>query len=313
MIKEPVVSIICLTYNHGILLIDALKGFLAQETDFEYEILVFDDCSSDNTVVLFETFYENCTDEEKSIIRYFRNDVNVGMQKNGYNALLKAKGEFIALCEGDDYWINKYKLQQQIDFLTNNANFSGCCHNLIINEDGRLTEKSYSNLEFLTDFSIEDLIQSGISCPIGTASLCFRRSLLISELEKFYVNLPFGDRVIEILLLKHGPIRFFPQNHAVYRKHNNGFTSYFDWQRFLHDYVLFYEYVNQKTLFRYSTQINRQLASLCLESFNQAYRFDDYELGKKSLLLYIKYGRMRDFFNVKFIKGLLKLIILKIV
>ena len=110
------VSVICLAYNHIEYIRDALEGFVSQVTDFEYEVIVHDDASDDGTTLIIEEFQKKYPQIIKPIYQ----------KENQYSKkvdLIKeflapsAKGKYIALCEGDDYWCNNYKLQKQVEFL----------------------------------------------------------------------------------------------------------------------------------------------------------------------------------------------------
>ena len=113
------VSIVCITYNHEKYIENALNSFLSQKTNFDYEIIVCDDHSIDNTVNIIEEIRKK--NQEK--IKLIENKINLGSMKNYLKALSLATSKYIAVCDGDDYWIDNYKLQKQVDFLDNNPDF----------------------------------------------------------------------------------------------------------------------------------------------------------------------------------------------
>lgn len=137
------VSIVCITYNHEKYIENALNSFLSQKTNFDYEIIVCDDHSIDNTVNIIEEIRKK--NQEK--IKLIENKTNLGSMKNYLKALSLATSKYIAVCDGDDYWIDNYKLQKQVDFLDNNPDFSMVFHNTrVINESGEFI-KIYPNFK----------------------------------------------------------------------------------------------------------------------------------------------------------------------
>lgn len=110
---NPLVSIVCITYNHELYLRKALDSFLMQETTFPVEIVLAEDCSTDGTRFICEEYaakYPNC-------INYIWSETNVGAVANERRAIAAARGKYIATCEGDDYWTDSKKLQRQVDFM----------------------------------------------------------------------------------------------------------------------------------------------------------------------------------------------------
>lgn len=122
---HPLVSVCMITYNHEKYIAEAIEGVLMQEVNFPIELIIVDDCSPDKTESIVNGIIKS--HPNGAIIRYFRNKVNIGVSKNFLFSLSLAQGKFIALCEGDDQWISPHKLQNQVDFLENNKNFSLVC------------------------------------------------------------------------------------------------------------------------------------------------------------------------------------------
>lgn len=121
---KPLVSIVCITYNHEPYLRQALDGFLMQQTTFPLEIILAEDCSIDGTRAICEEYKAKYTDK----IRYIRSDANVGAVENEKRAIKAAKGKYIALCEGDDCWTDPMKLQTQVDFMEAHPEYSVTFH-----------------------------------------------------------------------------------------------------------------------------------------------------------------------------------------
>lgn len=122
--SNPKVSVCLVTYNHEPYIAKAIESILEQKTDFKYEIIVGDDCSVDNTRNIVQKYIDKYPD----IVRPLYPEKNTNC-KQSIEIMLNAKGEYIALLEGDDYWCDENKLQKQTDFLDKNLDFSFCCHN----------------------------------------------------------------------------------------------------------------------------------------------------------------------------------------
>src|SRR5690554_4624359 len=125
--NNPLVSISCITYNHAPYIRQCLEGFLMQQCDFEYEILIHDDASTDGTSDIIREYQKKYPEIIKPIIQK-ENQWSQGVR--GMMARFnfpRAKGKYIALCEGDDYWTDPLKLQKQVDFLEKNPNYSLVC------------------------------------------------------------------------------------------------------------------------------------------------------------------------------------------
>ena len=137
---RPTVSICCITYNHAPYIRSALDGFLMQETDFAYEILIHDDASTDGTADIIREYTARYPDIIKPILRE-ENQYSKGISNISIFNFPRARGEFIAMCEGDDYWTDPHKLRKQVDFLRAHPDCSLCFHSSkIISVDGSMAE-----------------------------------------------------------------------------------------------------------------------------------------------------------------------------
>ena len=114
----PKVSVICTNYNKGKWIADAIDSFLRQKTNFEFEIILVDDCSTDESVDIIRNYGQRYPDK----IRTFFNSENQGIAKTWVAICKEARGQYIARCDGDDYWIDDEKLQKQVDLLETTPN-----------------------------------------------------------------------------------------------------------------------------------------------------------------------------------------------
>lgn len=121
--RDPVVSVRMITYNHEKYIAQAIDGVLMQKTDFDYELVISDDCSKDKTRQIAEEYQRRYPDKVR-VLWWTENQFEIG--GNGTRAWAACRGEFVALCEGDDYWIDPLKLQKQVDAVRLNPSVSIC-------------------------------------------------------------------------------------------------------------------------------------------------------------------------------------------
>ncbi len=219
-----VVSINCITYNQEQYIGDAIEGFLMQETDFEYEILIGEDCSTDRTREIVDQYVKKYPHQ----IRLITSDVNVGARMNSQRLIDESKGKYIAECEGDDYWIDPYKLQKQVDYMEANSDCSFCFHNAhIINANKKNKRKPkclllpqqiklYANEK--GNFSAGKLAVLGF---IPTASFFYPKHLMVPPPD-WYFRAIVGDNAIKLITTSHGYAHYIDQVMSVYRVNVKG-------------------------------------------------------------------------------------------
>lgn len=217
-INSPiVVSVIMITYNQKRYIRQALDSVLAQETTFRYEILVGDDASTDGTSEIIKEYAQR----SPGIIRATIREENLGPTKNVYDLLLRARGKYIANCEGDDYWIDCKKLQRQVEFLEENPAYSACTHNCrIVDENGvTLPDQKLHWVSSKTIFTQKDF--KGIYLP-GQPATWVHRNFLNDGDHDFSIiyraNHFVGDRTVTLILSMYGPIYHMNSVMSCYRK-----------------------------------------------------------------------------------------------
>lgn len=207
-----------ITYNHELYIKDALLGVLAQTSNFEIELIVADDCSTDKTESVVREIIN--THPQSNIIKYTRHAANKGMMPNFIWALEQCKGKYIAMCEGDDYWTDPYKLQKQVDFLEANPEYVMCFHPIkILEPDGSLVDDYISKVPDNYE-TIETLAERGNY--IHTPSVVFR-NIIEKWPEELFVS-PIGDFFIYMFLGQYGKYGMLKYEMAVYR-HQTGIWS----------------------------------------------------------------------------------------
>ena len=218
--SDLLVSICCTTYNHKRYISQAIEGFLMQRTSFSIEIIIHDDASTDGTTEIVKAYADQYPHR---IIPIFQkeNQWSQGKRPSPNYVLPKARGKYIALCEGDDYWTDPLKLQRQIDFLEANIDYSLCFHNAkVIYEDTRTKSHDFTKLK-KNDFYIEDIISNNWFIP--TQSIVFRRQQL--EIPNWYNYIFGGDLALLLILATKGKIYGINEVMSIYRINNGSVSS----------------------------------------------------------------------------------------
>ncbi len=155
VLNQPLVSIVCLTYNHEAYIRECLDGFVMQQTNFPIEIIVHDDASTDSTATIVKEYEEKYPHLFNNVYRT-ENWYSQGKDIWGYLFTQKAQGKYIALCEGDDYWTDPLKLQKQVDFLEKNPEYSFCCARFRkYKQEKDIFEKEYAFDYYLENQNLE--------------------------------------------------------------------------------------------------------------------------------------------------------------
>jgi glycosyltransferase involved in cell wall biosynthesis len=239
---HPLISVCMITYNQEKYISQAIEGILIQKTNFPIELVIGEDCSTDRTRAICLEYQE----KSPKIIKLLLPEKNLGMAQNLVKTLSAGTGKYIAFCEGDDYWIDPYKLQKQVDFLENYSSTTYLFTNRKIVYENSLmqTTKTIISKSKNQIYTTKDIL-SGFN-P-GIQSVCFRRENLNFTLLKEYITTINGDRLLPYLLSLEGKIRCLSDVTAVYRLTGQGvFSSISQNNRFEHSANDFYRF--HKTL-----------------------------------------------------------------
>lgn len=209
----PIVSIICTTYNQEDYIEDAIRGFLHQHTDFAFEIIIHDDASTDKTKEIINKYKNNYPEIIKPILQK-KNQYSKAPNSPLSISFSQSKGKYIAICEGDDFWIDSRKLQIQKTLLEENHKYSIIVHNGYKLYPNRLS-LVFSKINRPSIFTALDVVKKN-SQFAPTASYFFRRQT-ISHLPNWFDSAPIGDLFIEIYSTKSGAGLFLPDKLCVYR------------------------------------------------------------------------------------------------
>lgn len=212
---EVMVSICCITYNQQSYIRDALEGFLSQKTDFSWELLIHDDASTDGTAQIIREYEARFPDRIFPILQkenqYSQGLINI----SGTFNFPRARGRYIAMCEGDDYWTDPEKLERQVAFMEAHPDCSLCFHSAQVEVQGRaFTERQMRPYRGDRRVSPEEIIDKTSGYP--TASLLFRREM-VAQLPDFYVQAPIADIPLQLLAAERGWAYYMDRPMCVYR------------------------------------------------------------------------------------------------
>lgn len=213
------VSVCIIAYNVESFIAEAVDGALAQQTDFDFEVVVGEDCSQDSTREILADYQRRFPDRIKIIFRKNR----LGMVRNFAETVLACKGQYIAMLDGDDFWNSPHKLQKQADLLDANRHYSGCYHNVCILHEGppRTTRLQHTGPQK----PVLDLNDLAMGNPICSGSMVFRAALS-KDFPDWYFTMPMQDWPLYVLNAHHGPVGYIHEMLSTYRIHSLG-----DWNR----------------------------------------------------------------------------------
>jgi len=225
--RIPKVSISLITYNHADYIKQALDSILMQETNFEYELIIGEDGSTDGTREIVISYKEKYPDKIKVFLNKRENVIFIDGKPTGrwnlIHNLQHCGGEYIALLEGDDYWTDVKKLQKQVDLLEKNHDFSMCFHKVIFaSEETNVDPIVYQPYKKKRSYALEELIQKNF---IATLSVLYRNFDFFSKLPEWYYAFPVGDYPLHLLTAQKGRIGYIDDQMGVRRLHKSGYWS----------------------------------------------------------------------------------------
>lgn len=278
MKEQALVSVIMITYNHEKYIEEAVNGVLMQETNFDYELIVANDQSTDQTDGVIKRILSEHPLSKR--VHYIEREKNIGMIANFIDAVRQSKGKYIALCEGDDYWTHPLKLQKQVDFLEQNEEYSMVCHDAQIVDDVLGT----SYLDFTPAHqkqicSTKDLFGNNF-CT--TASILFRKQSVSSiELPEFRVLA--GDLFLKLLVSLNGLLFRMYEVMSVHRITATGATVALkkNMPELIRSRILLFDYFNKISGKKFDKYL--RIETLLMKSYIEY--LNSKSFFKKSLLM----------------------------
>lgn len=252
------VSVTILTYNQKEFIGKAIESALSQKTNFDVEILVGDDCSTDGAQETILAYQEKYPDKVKAVLH----SKNLGQNGlfNTIETLKLAKGTYIAPMDGDDYWTDDQKLQRQVDFMEAHPDFSACFHNALITyEDGTPSHElnAPDQKEVIT---AADLVGEDEIWFMATSAVMFKNGIM--HYPDWFLKSSSGDIPRYVILAKHGPIGYVPGVMSVYRKNRGGasFKDHYRDARFLYNRIAMYEGIDKELDYRHHDLLRLNIA-----------------------------------------------------
>jgi glycosyltransferase involved in cell wall biosynthesis len=290
--QKPLATVAMITYGHEAYIKQSIEGVLMQECDFEVELIISNDCSPDKTDKVINDIIAN--HPRAHWIKYVKHKQNKGVAKNFAWVLQEGSGKYIALCEGDDYWTDPLKLQKQVGFLEKHCDFSMACNSSSeIDENGK--EYKIANRK-------EEIIHLAMVLKEGwfirTASIVFRKEAIKEGFPDFFFKAYSTDYILQVMLLKTGLCKYFPEVMSAYRHHQGGISQANNKLQVLRwiTKIQLLEVLNDFTERKFNKEVNHHQRRIARTISFYLYRYPKLvnAIGLKN---YFKHGNLALFFQ----------------
>lgn len=211
------VSVLVVTYNHEKFIREAIESILMQKHDFNMEIVIADDYSTDGTLSIIKEYQAKYPE----LFKILMSTGNVGITQNYKRGFQSCEGEYIAVLEGDDYWTSPKRLSKMIQFLDNNKGCSMAFNRFIVDDmkTRRFNIQPWPvNGEYQL-ITVSDLVVDNI---IGNFSTCIYRNEIVRKIPESLFDMKVYDWMYNIVTAQFGLIAYIPEVMSVYRLHVNG-------------------------------------------------------------------------------------------
>ena len=283
--KEILVSVMCIAYNHEKFIAEALESLVKQKTDFRYEVLVHDDCSTDKTAQIIEEYAQKYPEIIKA---YYEEENQYSKKVSNFLKMAKlASGKYLAICEGDDFWLNENKLQEQYDYITTHPGCTMCI------TAARLVDMNSKKLGEMHPFKNNG--EYGIGhylnrkANIPTASILVETNDLIEVYNTPYRKVSdVGDVPIGLYMFSKGTVHYINRCDVAYRINNpNSWAGRTTGEKYIahlensiKTHQVFDEYTNRK----YTEEIQRKIQSSKMQILVSQHNFKEVVLKYKKLI-----------------------------
>ena len=279
---KPLLSVLCITYNHEKFIGKAIDSFLMQKTDFPFEIIIHDDCSTDNTASIIRRYVEKYPKIIKPIYQQ-ENKYSKGVPIALTFLFPNAKGKYFSMCEGDDYWTDEYKLQKQVDFLQDHPEYSMCIHNnIVVTENGSFVKNWMVTKDISRDCTTWEVI-------VGDGGFCPTNSIVAYT--KFISRVPYYfhylalDYTLQVHLAVNGKVYCFADKMGAYRSNVKG-----SWTERLKKSGNDGQVIIREKLINVRNLIDKETYYKYHEAFEFANINDEYRI----IRMRREYGKLRD-------------------
>lgn len=281
------VTIVSISYNHEKYIAKTLESFVAQRTNFPFEVIISDDSSSDKTQSIIKKY----ADKYPGLIKPVYRKQNIGALNNFIDTLSMAKSEYVIYCEGDDYFTDNLKLQKQSDFLDLHKDYALCFHPVnVIFEDNPEENHIFPPVNYQKKFTIDSLLKDNF---IQTNSCMYRWIFNKTGIKNIFPSdiLP-GDYFLHLLHAETGKIGFINENMSVYRRHINGIwflsgkTKYKFWINNGTKHINFYNSVEKHFAQKYKINFILKKLECAVGVFEAVLATHNFQKFKEMLKLY---------------------------
>ena len=216
--RQPMVSVAMIAYNRAPYIAQAIRRVVEQRVDFPIELIITDDCSTDGTLEIARQW----ADRYPEVVKVYKNPVNLGLQRNYLEAFSHCTGRYLAICDPDDYWCSRDKLQRQVEYMEAHPECAITFHRVVNSyEDDH--SKSLSNGGLHNPVTIETLSRGNV---ITNLSVVYRRELVdLKKLPEWVAEVKSPDYALHMLYAERGNIHYFQQAMGVYRIWGNSTWS----------------------------------------------------------------------------------------
>lgn len=286
MTKEKKITVVTITYNQEKYIEQTIKSIVSQKTDFNFDYIISDDNSTDNTRKIIEKYHKKYSNIIKPVYR----EKNLGSMLNFAETLNIVDAKYLAICDGDDFWTDENKLQKQVDFLENNKKFDICFHQTKIFFEDKSRKAEICPLSEKTEFDLNDLLKENM-IPANTVVYRWKFRKKDSFKKIFPIDMVPGDHFVHLLHLKEGKAKLLKEVMSAYRRHEGGmwwFTANSNDQhlfslKYGKKLLNFYRNVTKEFNLPISfyDYYNKQLAINLIKAYLAERKFDDLAIFEK--------------------------------
>jgi glycosyltransferase involved in cell wall biosynthesis len=254
--KTMKVTVLIITYNHALYVEQALQSVLMQQVSFDYEILISEDCSTDDTRKIITELQRNYPERVRLLLSKHNLNTNEVLTRG----IAAARGEYIALLDGDDYWTSPHKLQKQVDFLDSHKECSICFHQAynLYPDGNKVLYSNDVNYEFNKRiFTLEDILFQNF---LPTCSVMFRNKLF-SDFPLFYDGMFAADWFLHVLNAQYGNMGYINEVWGIRRVHEGGLISMESDKACLEVRIVTMKIIDEYLEFKYTKQMNDVILS----------------------------------------------------
>ena len=283
MENNNLVTIASTTYNMEAFIGEALDSWLTQKASFQYDILISDDGSTDGTCDVVRRYMEKYPN-----IRLISSG-HIGKMPNFIRSLKESKGKYVALCDGDDYWIDPFKLQKQFDFMESHPEFSACFTNSYV-LDTVTGEKKIAKTQLWDEATTEGLLKhrdnDNVQMSPGHTSTYFYRNQFLRDYPEWMYGDVMTDFPLYMLISRYGKAKFINDVTSVYRHRPEGISSKnFSFEKGIRRRIFVYKNVNRDFHYKFRKIINPIIADYFFSLGKRLYKTGEKMKGLLSVFL----------------------------